>query len=65
VSLLFVSNQADAQAPSAPRVNALNARETDDRYGLFDPILYYQHHDIMILSNNYYKNIVHYLLKNY
>jgi len=37
-SLLLVSKQTDAQT-SAPRVSALNARETDDRHGLFDPIL--------------------------
>jgi len=31
--LLLISKQADAQAPLAPRVSALNARETDDRHG--------------------------------
>jgi len=38
ILLLLVSKQADTQAPLAPRVSALNARETDDRHGLFDPI---------------------------
>jgi len=33
---LLVSKQADAQAPSVPRISALNARETNDQYGLFD-----------------------------
>jgi len=35
---LLVSKQANAQAPSAPCVSALNAREIDDWYFLTDPI---------------------------
>jgi len=34
---LLLSKQADAQASSAPRVSALNAREIDDRHRIFDP----------------------------
>jgi len=38
VSLLLINKQADAQTPLASRVSALNAREIDDRHGLFEQL---------------------------